>query len=112
MVILFLLFCHFYTEYIVRVRGGRALLMSRKNAVLSQKETRWQEGSLIVLQFRKITISSNTDYFLLSLQNISEESSAFFEGKKNPNNGGLMRKKSFSMIIFEVIRLISTALVK
>lgn len=50
---------------------------------------------MIVLQFRRITVSSNIDYFLLSLQNISEEGSAFFEGKKPKQWGSNEKKEIF-----------------
>lgn len=47
MVVIFILFC---TEYVMKLRGTKAMPASRKNAVLSQKESLWQEGSIIIPQ--------------------------------------------------------------
>lgn len=41
-------FCSVTFTLRMRLRGGKALLMSRKIPVLSQKETQWQEGSLVI----------------------------------------------------------------
>lgn len=47
MVMIFILFS---TDYVVKLKGIKAVPVSRKNSVLSQKESLWQEGSVIVLQ--------------------------------------------------------------
>lgn len=47
MVVILILFC---TKYVMKLRGGKAMPVSIKNAVLSQKESLWQEGSVIVPQ--------------------------------------------------------------
>lgn len=47
MVMIFILFC---TDYVVKLKGIKAVPVSRKNSVLSQKESLWREGSVIVLQ--------------------------------------------------------------
>lgn len=50
MVVIFIMLC---TEYVMKLRGRKAMPVSRKNAVLSQKESLWQEGSMVVLQEEK-----------------------------------------------------------
>lgn len=47
MVVIFILFC---AEYVMKLRGTKAMPVSRKNAVLGQKESLWQEGSIIIPQ--------------------------------------------------------------
>lgn len=46
-VVIFILFC---TEYVMKLRGRKAMPVFRKSAVLNQKESLQQEGSMIILQ--------------------------------------------------------------
>lgn len=50
MVVILVLFC---TEYVTKLRRIKAMPVSRKNVVLSQKESLWHEGAMIVLQVDK-----------------------------------------------------------
>lgn len=105
--ILFLLFCHFHTEYAVRLRGGKALPMSRKKPKRNTVAGGFFDSSSVQednYQFKYWLFSAFIAKYLWS------KFSIFW--RKKLNNGVLMRKKKFSVIIFEVIRLISTALVK